>query len=45
MRLIDRIYMKYPFKGSRRICSALGDVYGIGICRDRVLRQSGIGFL
>ena len=35
MRLIDRIYMKYPFKGSRRICSALGDIYGIGVCRDR----------
>ena len=42
MGLIDRIYMKYPFKGSRRICSALGDIYGIGVCRDRVRRLMGI---
>lgn len=42
MRFIDQIYMKYPFKGSRRICSALGDIQGVRVSRDRVRRLMGI---
>ena len=42
MRFIDQIYMKYPFKGSRRICFALRDTGGVHVSRGRVQRLMGI---
>ena len=38
MRFIDQIYMKYPFKGSRKICFALRDIHGVHVSRGRVQR-------
>ena len=38
MKLIDRIYMKYPFKGSRRMVDALWDMYGVKADRKRVMK-------
>ncbi len=38
MKLIDRIYMKYSFKGSRKVVWALWDMYGIKVDRKRVMK-------
>ena len=38
MKLIDRIYMKYPFKGSRKVVWELWDMYGIKVDRKRVMK-------
>ena len=42
MKKIDRIHMKYPFKGSRKIVYALGKMEGVEIGRKRVRRLMGI---
>ena len=38
MKQIDRIYMKYLFKGSRRMVDALWDMYGVKVDRKRVMK-------
>ena len=38
MRLIDEIYLEYPFKGSRRLRDAILDRHGICVNRKRVAR-------
>lgn len=38
MKKIDRIHMKYPYKGSRRLVWALRDICGVEISRKRVRR-------
>ena len=38
MRLIDKIYLEYPFKGSRRLRDAILDRHGICVNRKRVAR-------
>lgn len=45
MRALDELYTEYPFYGSRRLRLALGDDYGIHICREhvqRLMRAMGI---
>lgn len=45
MRALDELYTVYPFYGSRKMCLALVDDYGIHLCRDhvqRLMRQMGI---
>ena len=42
MSLIDRIYLEYPFKGSRRVVYALRDRHGIRVNRKRVRRLMGL---
>ena len=41
MKKIDRIYMKYPFKGSRRVALALWDIYEERVGRKRVGKLMG----
>ena len=41
MKKIDRVHMKYPFKGSRKIAYALGQMEGVEIGRKRVRRLMG----
>ena len=38
MRLIDEIYLEYPFKGSRRLRDAILDRHGICVNRKRVVK-------
>jgi len=38
MRHIDKLHIRYPFKGSRRLRDDLWDVYGLQINRKRVQR-------
>ena len=42
MKKIDRIHMKYPFKGSRRMVYALAKMEGVECSRKRVRRLMGI---
>jgi putative transposase len=38
MRKLDELHLRHPFKGSRRLCDDLWDVYGLQINRKRVQR-------
>ena len=38
MKKIDRVHMKYPFKGSRRMVYALGKMEGVECCLFRFIR-------
>ena len=38
MRLIDEIYLEYPFEGSRRMREAVADRHGVCVNRKRVRR-------
>ncbi|MFH1838144.1 MAG: IS3 family transposase [Candidatus Kuenenbacteria bacterium] len=42
MNIIDEIYTKYPFYGSRRIGKELKIYYQIKICREKVQRLMGL---
>ncbi len=38
MRKLDELHLRHPFKGSRRLCDDLWDVYGLQVNRKRVQR-------
>ncbi len=42
MKKIDKIYMKYPFKGSRKIVLALWDIHRVRVSRKRVRKLMGL---
>ena len=42
MKKIDKIYMKYPFKGSRKIVLVLWDIHRVRVSRKRVRKLMGV---